>query len=164
MVIFVAPAYNEEENIRRLIEETDARSRRNGLTYRLVVVDDGSSDRTAEIVKEHSLRFPCVLISYQPNRGVGEAFRQGLTHALSFATEDDVIVTEEADGTSDPGILPLLLQRIESGADVALASCYAPQGEVEGADADVSGVLVTRTTLIIRDLGLPPWGPIEDQP
>ena len=133
MIIFVIPAYNEEKNIGRLIDETDAFVRSKGWDYRLIVVDDGSRDETASIVRQASSRLPCFLISYTPNKGVGEAFRLGLQEALAQASKTDCIVTKEADGTSDLTILEMMLQKIETGCDVALASCYAPGGAIIGA-------------------------------
>lgn len=136
MILFVVPAYNEEKNIGALIEETHAYAVREGIEYRLIVVDDGSRDATAAIVREASGRYPCELISYAPNRGVGEAFRRGLYRALEICSERDVIVTKEADRTSDLGILKALTEKIRhDDQDVALASCYAKGGGVEGTTA-----------------------------
>ncbi len=132
MILFVVPAFNEEQNIGRLIEETDVFAKRESLDYRLIVVDDGSTDKTREIVEDKMRSFPCLSVSYKSNQGVGEAFRQGLHKALGLAREGDTIVTKEADRTSDLGILKKLLAKIDSGADVALASCYAEGGAVEG--------------------------------
>ncbi len=132
MIYFVVPAYNEELNIERQIRQTDAFAKSQGLTYRLIIVDDGSSDRTAEIVSAKASVFPCELVSYQPNQGVGEAFRRGFKKALEMATSNDWIVTLEADGTSDLGILKDLIKKIENGCDVALASVYAKGGGIEG--------------------------------
>ncbi len=132
MLLFVVPAYNEEANIEALIRETHEFLSTRGLKYRLIVVDDGSRDRTAAIVGECAKKYPCEVVGYQPNRGVGEAFRRGLNRALELAGADDLIVTKEADRTSDMSILPDLLRKIGSGCDVALASCYAKGGGIEG--------------------------------
>lgn len=132
MIIFVVPAYNEEKNIGLLIDETHVYAQREKMDYRLVVVDDGSGDGTASIVREKSAKLPCVLVSYQPNRGVGEAFRQGMKKALELAKPGDVIVTKEADRTSDLNILKKLIAKLDAGADVALASCYAKDGGIIG--------------------------------
>lgn len=132
MIFFVAPAYNEEKNVGRFVDEVAAYARRKGWDWRLIVVDDGSQDRTAEIVREKIQTLPCVLVSYQPNKGVGEAFRRGFHKALALAEESDVIVSLESDGTGDLNLLPAFLEKIESGADAVLASYYAGGGKVEG--------------------------------
>jgi dolichol-phosphate mannosyltransferase len=132
MLLFVVPAYNEEANIEALIRETHDFLATRGLPYHLIVVDDGSADRTADLVRTAAKKWPCEVVSYHPNKGVGEAFRRGLNRALDLAKEGDLIVTKEADRTSDMAILPDLLKKMESGCDAALASCYAKGGGIEG--------------------------------
>ncbi len=132
MIFFVVPAFNEEQNIGRLVDRTDAYCRSRALEYRLIIADDGSRDKTAEIVREKSKQLPVTLITYQPNRGVQEAFARGFVAALESAKETDVIVTMEADGTADWDILTVFLERIKQGFDVVVASYYAKGGSVEG--------------------------------
>lgn len=132
MIFFVVPAYNEELNIGRLIDDTDRCCKEVGQEYRLLIVDDGSRDRTAEIVRQTTDRYPTVLISYQPNQGVQEAFGRGFRKALEECKNSDVIVTMEADGTADWKLLPQFLQKIKEGFDVVVASYYAKGGSVEG--------------------------------
>ena len=132
MIWFVVPAYNEERNIGRLIERTNAYCEGRRLEYRMIVADDGSRDKTAEIVREKSNHFPVALISYQPNQGVHEAFRRGFQEALTAADGTDTIVTMEADGTADFEILPVFIEKIRQGADGVVASYYARGGAVEG--------------------------------
>jgi dolichol-phosphate mannosyltransferase len=132
VIHFVVPAFNEEENISDYLAETHRFAEAQGWKHRFVVVDDGSTDRTAEKVLEAARRMPCELVSYQPNRGVAEAFRRGFHEALRTAGPDDWIVTQEADRTGDLQILPGMIRSAEQGADAVLASCYAPGGGVEG--------------------------------
>lgn len=132
MNFFVVPAYNEEMNIGRLIKSLDEHHKKTGEHYRLIVVDDGSLDRTSEIVKEYSDRFPCLRLRYFPNQGVQEAFRRGFLKALENAVPEDAIFTLEADGTADLGLIPIFLEKIRKGTDVVVASYYAKGGSVEG--------------------------------
>ena len=132
MNFFVAPAYNEEMNIGRLIKSLDEHHKKTGENYRLIIVDDGSLDRTSEIVKEYSDRFPCSGLRYFPNQGVQEAFRRGFLKALENAGPEDLIFTLEADGTADLGLVPRFLEKIRKGADIVVASYYAEGGSVEG--------------------------------
>ena len=132
MNFFVVPAYNEEMNIGRLIKSLGDYHKKTGENYRLIVVDDGSRDRTSEIVKEHSDRFPCAGIRYFPNQGVQDAFRRGFLRVLENAGPKDMIFTLEADGTADLGLIPIFLEKIRKGADVVVASYYAKGGSVEG--------------------------------
>ena len=131
MIFFVVPAYNEEMNISRLIEETDKFLKKHELSYKLIIVDDGSRDRTASLVKDKAAHFPCELISYQPNQGVQEAFRRGLRHALETAGNSDAIITMEADLTGDLNLILKFLSKL-SHCDVAVASYHTKGGGVIG--------------------------------
>jgi glycosyltransferase involved in cell wall biosynthesis len=89
----VLPAYNEEENISAMV--TDVLTTIEPITsdFEIVVVDDGSRDRTAEIVRELSARFPPVrLVQHPTNQGYGAAVYTGFTSAtkeLVFFTDAD---------------------------------------------------------------------------
>jgi dolichol-phosphate mannosyltransferase len=132
MVIFVIPTYNEAENITNLLNHTDEKMRKERLNYRVILVDDGSSDDTVELVQTLKDKIPIDVYSYYPNKGVGEAFRVGFRKALGICEDGDIIVTKEADNTSDLSILDKLISKINDGYDLALASCYAREGAVLG--------------------------------
>ena len=137
MIYFVIPCYNEEKNIAPMLRDTHVFLEKHELPHTLMVVNDGSLDGTAERVLEIQKegRVGCELISYTPNRGVAGAFREGFHHALARAGTSDLIVTIEADRTGDLNILGQMLDQIAAGADVSLASCYAPGGGIEGTNA-----------------------------
>lgn len=104
-VSFVLPAYNEEENITKAIEDTVAVASRHCSQFDVIVVDDGSTDRTAERVDACSTRHPRVrLVRHATNLGYGQALRTG----FSEATQDFVFYTD-ADNQFDMDEFPLLL-------------------------------------------------------
>lgn len=134
MLTFIVPAYNEEQNLVRLFAAIEMASNKAGKQCRVLVVNDGSTDGTVAMVERYARTMPLVLLSQPRNMGVGPAFDRGFRYALENMEKGDLLVTMEADNTSDLGILPQLFQLIESqGCDVALASCYAPGGAVVGA-------------------------------
>ena len=104
-VSFVLPAYNEEENITKAIEDTVTVASRHCSEFNVIVVDDGSTDRTAERVDACSARHPQVrLVRHATNQGYGQALRSG----FSGATQDFVFYTD-ADNQFDMDEFPLLL-------------------------------------------------------
>ena len=132
MIRIVIPAYNEVENVPRLMERLVPVARRLGA--RVIVVDDGSVDGTAERVRELAEDVHLAVVRHATNQGLGVAINSGLRAALSESADDDAIVTMEADTTSDLGDLDMMLQRFEEGYDVVLASVYAPGGELIGVE------------------------------
>jgi dolichol-phosphate mannosyltransferase len=90
----VLPAYNEQANIGRAVEQAIATASRLVAKYEVIVVDDGSKDRTGAVVEELVRRHrPNVrLITHKPNLGYGAALRSGFKHArydFVFFTDSD---------------------------------------------------------------------------
>lgn len=113
----VIPAYNEEEGIAAIIERVLAVQTHldtMGINLELLVVDDGSQDRTAEVVATYD---EVRLLRHNPNRGYGAALKTGFC-----AAEGDLLAFLDADGTYPPASLPVLCQEILDGADVAVGS------------------------------------------
>lgn len=123
MAIFLACAYDEEANVGRLIADIEARSDLWSDGGRLVLVDDGSRDRTAEIAEAHRGPLHVQVLRLGENRGPGAAFDHGFRHILDCAGGDGLIVTLEADTTSDLASLPEMLDKARL-ADVVLASVH----------------------------------------
>ncbi len=93
----VLPAYNEEENIARAVRSADAALASTGLDYELIVVNDGSRDRTGEILRELAPRYPRLqIVEHFPNRGYGGALRAGFAAATG-----DWIFQSDADNQFD---------------------------------------------------------------
>lgn len=130
MIRFVIPAYNERENIPNLLADLGPVARELGA--RVIFVDDGSTDGTAETIEAHSDSVHLAIVRHEVNRGLGTAINSGLRAALGESQDGDAIVTMEADNTSDLSDLPRMLERFHEGADVVLASVYAPGGRILG--------------------------------
>jgi len=118
MFSVVIPAYNEENGIADIIERVLAI--KSGLKevgisdLELIVVDDGSVDRTAEIVRTYP---EVVLIMHNPNRGYGAALKTGWS-----AARGDYLGFLDADGTYPPEHFPKLCQHALNGADIVVGS------------------------------------------
>jgi dolichol-phosphate mannosyltransferase len=120
--VFVIPAYNEEANLPRLFADLERRPGLFSASSRLLMVDDGSRDGTAAMIEGYDGPLPVELVSLGRNQGPGAAFRAGFREALAHCSDDALIVTLEADNTSDLDALTLMLARAQEGADLVLAS------------------------------------------
>lgn len=129
-LIIVAPAYNEEQDIPTWFNALSHVSW-NKYIKRVILVDDGSTDKTVSVAQKQRRNLPLTVIGYSKNGGPGKAFRKGLIESLNIADTGDVIVTMECDNTSDLSILPNMIDSLNRGASVCVASYYARGGGFE---------------------------------
>lgn len=122
MLVFVVPLYNEAENLPRLLCDFEARPALFQQGGCLILVDDGSTDATAELAKSYRGSVPVRLVRLNHNQGPGAAFRAGFGEALRIVPDDGFVITLEGDTTSDLDALPMMLEEAAKGADVVLAS------------------------------------------
>ena len=119
---FVIAAYNEEENLPRLLADFERRPDLFPPGSRVLIVDDGSADRTAEVVSAYRGPVPVELLQLGQNQGPGAAFRHGFLAALDRCDDDALVITLEADTTSDLDALPEMIAEAGKGSDVVLAA------------------------------------------
>jgi glycosyltransferase involved in cell wall biosynthesis len=115
---FVIPAYNESERIRPTLDEVLRYTKEQNWDAEILVVDDGSTDDTAQIVREYGKRHAQVLLVENPgNRGKGYSVRNGMLHARG-----DISLFTDADLSSPITEAPKLFNAIGQGADLAIGS------------------------------------------
>ncbi len=131
-VSVVLPVFNEEKALTPLLQRFVALAARVPWRLSLVVVNDGSTDRSAEVAESFRDSLPIDLLQHETNRGLGEAIRNGLMRAAANAAPDDIIVTMDADNTHPPELIVDMVQRIKAGNDVVIASRYQESAEVVG--------------------------------
>lgn len=131
-VIVVLPAYNEEPSLGRLLERLDQAMREDAMDYEIVVVDDGSTDGTARLVRRYSDYLPVHLECHDVNRGLGTTIRDGLKRAVALATDEDIVVVMDADNTHTPGLIRTMVRVVREGADVVIASRYRAGSHILG--------------------------------
>jgi hypothetical protein len=105
------PAMNEAETIASVVSMVVA------LGYKVIVVDDGSTDNTASEAK----RSGAIVLSNLRNLGAWKATQTGLRYAEKTGFE--IVVTMDADGQHNPENIPLLVEQFKCGADVVIGNC-----------------------------------------
>src|SRR5512140_2638154 len=135
MIWIVLPAYNEEASLPKLLPKIDAALRERKLEYRLVVVNDGSTDRTGTILEGSRESLPMQVLTHPINRGLGETERDAFEFAAASAAPEDVIVRVEGDDTHDPQYIFRLMDKLGEGYDVVNTSRFQPGGAQLGVNA-----------------------------
>lgn len=119
----VVPLFNEEENVRQLVEKILAAVGAHPRFLEIILVDDGSRDRTANLVSELAVRDERIrLAQHQVNRGLGAAIRTGLNTARG-----DFALYTDADLPFDFDLIPQLFALADEGRVVA--GCRLNRGE-----------------------------------
>ena len=113
-LLIVIPAYNEEANIVRVVEDLVERFPQ----YDYVVVNDGSRDKTAAVCREHGFH----LIDLPVNLGLAGAFQTGLRYAAENGY--DCAMQLDADGQHKPEYISAMLAELEDGADIVIGSRF----------------------------------------
>jgi glycosyltransferase involved in cell wall biosynthesis len=114
----VIPAYNESQRITASLDKILAYITQQHWVAEILVVNDGSRDNTAEIIREYARVHPSVKLIENPgNRGKGYSVRNGMTHA-----QGDVLLFSDADLSSPIYEAQKLFEAVEAGADVAIGS------------------------------------------
>jgi glycosyltransferase involved in cell wall biosynthesis len=121
-VLVIVPAHNEEKSLGMVLDEL----RKKAPFADIVVVDDGSTDGTAEVAREHDVK----VLSLPINLGIGGAVQTGFKYAAIKGY--DIAVQIDADAQHDPSYLSSLLALlIEEKADIVIGSRYLNDDRVE---------------------------------
>ncbi|HHY25978.1 MAG TPA: glycosyltransferase [Desulfitobacterium dehalogenans] len=142
MLFVVLPAYNEEAGLEPLLD--DIRKACQGIPTQIIVVNDASTDHTLDIAQDYAQIFSEVqVLSHPQNKGLGGSLMTGFKHAFAqrrilrkqcseWVGYDDIILTMDADNTHPADRIPSMVEQIDQGADLVVASRYAPGGKQYG--------------------------------
>jgi dolichol-phosphate mannosyltransferase len=122
----VLPCFNEEQNIKSLVYSLDEVLRPK-IPYKIIAVNDGSCDRTSEVLKDLSADYSIEILEHKVNMGLGAALKTGLLAAANEVFDDDFVVTMDSDNTHDPKhVLDMLVAARR--ASVVVGSRYVEGG------------------------------------
>ncbi|MBV8052497.1 MAG: polyprenol monophosphomannose synthase [Acidobacteriaceae bacterium] len=141
-VAIVIPTLNEAENIPQLVERLRNALETLTLNYELIVVDDDSTDGTADVVQALSAEDPRIrLLVRKGQRGLAGAVIYGWKH-----TDAAFLGVIDADLQHPPEILPQLLEAVQGGKDIAIASRYTSGNHDSVADWNPVRAFISRCT------------------
>lgn len=129
MIYVLIPSFNDAANFHRLVPSIVKHLKKSN--FKIIIVDDGSTDNTIDTIKNLSKTYPVKRIGYKKNAGPGFAFKYGFKYLLPKLKKDDKIMTMEADNTTDFKILGKMIEKSKR-YDVVLASVYAAGGTIKG--------------------------------
>ena len=134
MIYVLLPAYDEEAGLSKVLPALQSLAPTLDAPLRVVVVDDGSADRTSEVARAFADRLDVKLITFEKNRGVGEVFKEGFRFVMedSASAGEDVCVVLDSDNTQDPRLISEMVRRVRGGDDVVIASRFARGGRMVG--------------------------------
>ncbi len=121
-VIITIPAYNEESTLGKVLQDikgvVKTIQKKREIDFRVLVVDDGSSDKTAAVAEKAGAQ----VVRHPNNYGLAETFRTEMQHCLKM--NPDVIIHMDADGQYKAADILLLLNKIEQGYELVLGSRF----------------------------------------
>ena len=142
----VTPTYNEAGSVSLLAKRLGAALA--GRPFELIVVDDGSPDGTADIADALAPRLPVRVVRRAGKAGLASAVLAGFDAAAG-----DVLVVIDADLSHPPEVVPALIDALESGADLAVASRYVSGGGT--LDWPLSRRIVSRVACMMGNVLVP---------
>jgi glycosyltransferase involved in cell wall biosynthesis len=122
-IIISIPAYNEEKTLPYVLEEIKKYVDSDKYNYEILVLNDGSKDRTVEVAKKHGAK----VISNKRNRGLAETFKAEMRECLKMKA--DIIIHTDADGQYHSKHIPELIEKVKEGNDLVLGSRF--KGDIE---------------------------------
>jgi dolichol-phosphate mannosyltransferase len=124
---FILPTYCEVANIEKLVHEIEGLN----LNISILVIDDSSPDRTADLVRKLQKEYKNVLLLVRPEKsGLGSAITDGFKTFLSLENPPDYIVTMDADYSHNPADVPAVISAAKEVNGLAIGSRYCVGGRV----------------------------------
>lgn len=124
-VIITIPAYNEERTIRKTIKEIQQVMQKTHYHYEILVIDDGSRDRTIRVAEEAG----AIVYTNKRNLGLAETFKHEMHRCKEHKA--DIIIHTDADGQYPAGYIPALIQKVQEGNDLVLGTRFG-KGRYKG--------------------------------
>lgn len=153
MILVLLPAYNEEKSLPALLPKLQLALSDVVGGYRIVVCDDGSSDKTGELLVEYACKLPLEILHHKMNRGLGETIRDLFEYAAAHTKAGDFVIRMDCDDTHEPSVIGAMINKLEQGCDVVIASRFEPGGGQHG--LNIYRTLISRAANLFMKVFFP---------
>ena len=141
------PAFNEAESLSLLLPKIKKLA--DEVLLHTIVCDDASTDGTRDVLREFDDELRLDIIVHKMNRGLGETVRDLFERVNELCSADDVIVRMDCDDTHDPAIILSMIDKLNQGCDVVVASRFQPGGGQVGVSR-LRSLLSTAANLFMK--------------
>ncbi len=125
MIKIILCAYNEEQNIRKLLTDLTQQLELLQREFEIIFCLDGSKDNSEAIISDFSKDFKINILPKENKRGLGLAYKKIFLHVLKNSNEEDLIISLDADNTHNPHQIPEMIKYFESKSlDFLIASRF----------------------------------------
>lgn len=135
MIYVIMPAFNEEEGLEKLLHRIKVVMEYEKYEYKILVVNDGSIDRTEYVLKSHLDVVPLEYVNMEQNSGITKVFQVAFEKVLGEAKDDDIIISLDSDNTQNPYAMIDLIKSINEGYGLSIASRFVEGSRVVGVPA-----------------------------
>jgi dolichol-phosphate mannosyltransferase len=125
------PTYNEKANLQLIIDSLSNVFQINKIGFKIVIVDDNSSDGTGQLADQNAASNPNIFVIHRPGKlGLGSAYKEAFQYLLQDP-QVTVVMEMDADLSHKPAYIPQLIAKIDEGYDVAIGSRYIEGGGID---------------------------------
>jgi dolichol-phosphate mannosyltransferase len=132
MLFILLPAYNEEKSFESLIPKISTYLEEAGFAFRIIICNDGSHDRSAQVLEKLRKSYSIEILTHKINRGLGETSRDLFERAAELANPQDIIIRLDSDNTHEPQYINQMIKKLDEGFDVVTASRFQEGGGQSG--------------------------------
>jgi dolichol-phosphate mannosyltransferase len=139
-IYYILPCYNEEFNIKKLLEDLFNFYKKKKYYVYIVIIDDGSKDNSLKILKKIkkqklSKKIKIILLEHKTNLGLGYALKDGFRYCFSKGKANDIIISMDCDNSHPIKLsYKMALEIIKNKKDFIIASRYRKNSKVKGLD------------------------------
>ena len=128
--IIVIPVFNDWKSLNKLLLQLNKNLKKpKKIIHEVLIINDNSSDETQFIVTNLIKQNKNIFLLTGPKTGLGNAYKRGFKYAIQ-TLEADIVFQMDSDGQHDTSLIPLFLDKIESGYDVVIGSRFTEGGTI----------------------------------